>query len=112
MSTSNQNTPQDSKVVTLAFRKNRRTICVDCHFHTNLEPRSPRADIWYNQICTAPAVERPQVQDPVTGKLAYSYFNDVGDEVFVDEPHPHCRQINTNGNCLHYVAKGEAIKVR
>ena len=72
------------------------TICKQCkHFH-NIEPTGPRKDIWYNHYCKA--VDLPTAQDPLDGVVKPFSQNDLGRTIFLDEPYPHCRDIN-DGNC-------------
>lgn len=64
------------------------TICKNCTHFLNLEPGSPRADVWYNHLCKASPL--PVVLNVVTGKMG---------PAIEDEAYSFCRDINRDGNC-------------
>ena len=72
-----------------------RTICVKCKYFI----RGTR-DAWYDQQCRA--VTRPLGIDPVTGRKLYYTQNDLGRTYFGADEHPHCRDVNDDGDCSLY----------
>ena len=100
------NSEKNVKPVQTAFQNCEPTICVNCIFHYNKEPGSPRADGWYNQICKAVARE-PGI-DFVTGQEGYVGRNDLGNTYITEDEFEYCRNINTRGNCEYYKAKSSA----
>jgi len=77
------------------------TVCYQCKHFKNLETDSPRADVWYNHVCTA--VTRDKMTNPVTGREQYVENNDLGRTVYTDQPYAYCRDVNTNGRCRWFV---------
>lgn len=84
------------------------TVCYECVHFKNLEPRSPREHVWYNHVCTATPL--PVQRDPVTGQLQNVSRNDLGREIFTDQPFQFCREIN-KGNCPLFEKKGRLEQV-
>ncbi len=78
------------------------TICYACRHFKNLEPNSPRQDVWYNHICTASP--RKQDKDPVTGRIMSVGVNAAGDTYYTEERFAYCRDIN-KGSCEKYGEK-------
>jgi hypothetical protein len=87
--------------ISTEFGKSEITVCAKCCFHVNKDPDSPRADIWYNNVCSA--VENEKGVDFTTGKETYFSVNDLGDRHATDDAHPPCRKINTDGHCKLYM---------
>ena len=78
------------------------TICYECTNFLNLEPNSPRRDVWYNHLCTANKL--PSRISLTTGKKEYYAINDLGDEYSSDREFKYCRDCN-NGKCKMFVPK-------
>lgn len=89
------------------MENDRITICTKCKHFINLEPSSPRKDVWYNHVCKAS--KRPKKIDPYDGKIRFISKNDLGNEITTDNPYEYCRYIN-NGNCYLFEDKnGDGI---
>jgi hypothetical protein len=78
------------------------TVCKECQHFINLEPDSPRADVWYNHLCGASPL--PKKTDPLDGKLKPYHVNDLGGEYFSEHELHYCRDIN-DGACLKFTMK-------
>ena len=71
-----------------------RTICVKCLHHKGPRPVLGRwfgrVPSWYDHRCVCPEVAHDPGIDPVTG---------------LKQPleHPHCKEVNRDGECGHYV---------
>lgn len=78
------------------------TICVECASFKNLDPNSPRKDIWYNHICLANSF--PKKINPVNGQLTPYTVNDLGKECFTDKEYRYCRDCN-DGKCKQFKYK-------
>jgi len=74
------------------MKNGKETFCVNCQHFIN------EGNVWYNQFCGAEEVRFEPKNDPVTGKKAFINFNDFGNEITNETPHPHARRIN-KGNC-------------
>lgn len=81
------------------------TICAKCRHHHQRED-GPRTEVWYNQFCRHPELERVLGIDPVLGKKRYFTRNDLGRVYPTEDRHPYCRDINTDGDCSFYEPKG------
>lgn len=80
-------------------------ICVNCKYVSNSHGgsrRGPDRKTWFYWYCKHPDLERPKVIDPVTGNEVYAATNDFGRMCPTDGKHPHCRDINTDGQCQYY----------
>lgn len=81
------------------------TICTKCANHKNsTHVNEACPEVWYNHVCGA--ITREPMIDPVTGKHGYAIKNDLGQIHITDDPHPFCRDINTDGNCDKFVECG------
>jgi hypothetical protein len=79
------------------------TVCTQCKNFMNLEPTSPRKDVWYNHLCkTSPL---PTKTDPYDGKKKPFASNSIGNEFFLEEKEgfKFCRDVN-NGRCSKFQA--------
>lgn len=77
------------------------TVCYECVSFKNLEPSSPRKDVWYNHLCLANPL--PTEIDPVDGEEKPCTINDLGRKVFVDNRYKYCRDCN-DGNCPQFIS--------
>ena len=75
-------------------------FCSGCRFHHNLEPDSPREDVWYNNICKA--TSRAPAEDFITGRKGFLGCNDIGSVYITDVEFEYCRSISINGNCEYH----------
>jgi hypothetical protein len=64
-------------------------LCKDCKHLLNTGPRET-TNLWYNFICMHPEKEIISIE--------YVYGTKKID-------HPHCRDVNTDGECPHYKNK-------
>ena len=80
----------------------KNTICHLCSNFINLDPNSPRKDVWYNHICKANPL--PQKINLVTGKMESYGVNDMGKEYFTDDKFQYCSNINF-GKCKQFENK-------
>jgi len=81
-----------------------QTICVNCtHCYIDRRNLGKKDDPhWYNYYCQA--ITRPMCIDPVSGEKVY--YTEHGDNVhYGDDKHPHCKNINTHGNCSLFQRK-------
>lgn len=78
------------------------TICKECGHHLNLESRSVRKNVWYNQLCKASPL--PLDTDPISGKKRAFTFNEFGNKYFTDFRFQYCRDIN-KGECQKFLQK-------
>lgn len=77
-------------------------ICVRCK-HYSHEVQNPAApNVWYNHFCGHPSMAREPGVDPVTGEKCFFSRSDLGRVVPTDDQHPHCRDVNHDGNCELY----------
>jgi hypothetical protein len=76
------------------------TICKNCHFFKNLEPDSPRKDVWYNHLCKASPLKKEI--DPYDGEEKYVQINSLGAKYYTDKGFEYCRNINSNRNCSKF----------
>ena len=78
-------------------------ICKSCkHLH-----REGRSENWSDFLCGA--FPRERATDPVTGEEGYK----AGDENYSyvsNDPYPHCRDINHDGNCKYYEERKHGLK--
>ena len=79
------------------------TICRNC-VHYRCVGRA----IWYNERCSAEAVQLPPATDPVSGKEGFQIMNGLGMVLIVDDSKPYCRNIN-HGECAHFTAAKEMV---
>jgi hypothetical protein len=80
------------------------TLCPECrHFLS-------RGPCWYDQHCGVSPRE-PGV-DFVTGTTGYVGTNDLGRRYITDEPYQYARDINTDGACGLFEARGAATTPR
>lgn len=77
------------------------TICAKCVSSKNLEPGAPRANAWYNWLCTDNTVKHTKGTDPVSG--ADIWMNEDGYQE--EYEYPYCREVNGDGHCPLYVSK-------
>ena len=78
-----------------------QTICALCQSFLNLEPDSPREDVWYNHLCKASPLE--ERVDPVTGKPGFAATSDLGQDFVSDRQYQYCHNVN-KGFCPLYKA--------
>lgn len=75
------------------------TICTKCKHFKNLEPDSPRKDVWYNHLCQVNKL--PVEIDPYDGVEKPHGKNDLGIKYASDTPFKYCRDCN-NGICQEF----------
>jgi len=80
-----------------------KTVCIKCSWHNG----ASTADPWHDHHCLHVEFQKHQEQDPVTGKIAFTGKNDLGQSYFCDDKHPYCRDHN-HGNCEHFESKQES----
>jgi len=87
-------------------------ICVYCRHHRNthhgIMGAGPPPNTWYYQLCAHPELERPAGIDPTTGGQVFWAKNDLGRTVPSLDKHPYCRDVNPDGLCELFEAKGGA----
>jgi len=84
------------------LENNKSPICINCLNFINLDPYSPRKDVWYNHVCRANPL--PKKINPTTGNIDPYSINDFGSEYFEDHEFEYCRKCN-NGKCKQYEVK-------
>ncbi len=78
------------------------TLCVNCEHFANLEPGTPRADVWYNHLCLAHPL--PKKIDFYDSQEKPYNINDLGMEILSHHAYKNCRDIN-DGKCAKFKPK-------
>ena len=80
-------------------------VCSRCEHFQNLEPGSPREDVWYNHLCKASPL--PTARDPYDGTERPYTYNSLGMRYFTEHGYNYCRDVNTDGKCSEFQRREE-----
>ena len=73
-------------------------ICAECEFFLDTNP--PGWDSLWDMLCTERFL--PFEQHPVTGKMKYAGYNDMGGKYWQDVKYDACIKRNMDGRCSDF----------